>query len=212
MKKYKLSPTAFINRASPLVERAYYKKPRKTLKRASKKSDEKKYSLTARLSHKNESMDIHTHNARKGQRMFIFPGKTDLESIRDKNIKDLKTWVIANKYNGKVVGYTFLRPIKKGSLKLSFSVLEKLWDSIQNESRVEFKKDFDKLVEKLNKAGFHVRFVPNLKKGFVYSDGAFVRARSKKQLQKGKKKRVSFLPKKNKRWFIFKEMNNCFIL
>jgi hypothetical protein len=192
-RRYRLSPTAFINRANPTSERGYYKRPRKTLNRSSTRADEKPGEVIVRYPHKGETIDTHIHPHKLGERMLIFASKEDLQDTRGKGKKDLRTWTIANKYKGRTVGYTVLHPTRKGPIRPAYRAADQLLKSPQTKPRTQFRKEFTTAVRTMNDAGIHVRFVPNSKEGYIYSQGRFVKARSQRQLAAGKKGRVSFL-------------------
>jgi len=197
--KYRLSPTAFINRANPMTERGYFKRPRKTLIRSSLRADEKPGEVSVRYPHKGETMDIHIHPHKRGERMQFFASKEDLQDMRGKGAKDLRTWTIANKYNGRTTGYTILRPTGKGPIRPAYRAADQLLRQVQTKPRAQFVREFNTAVSTMNDAGLHVRFIPNTKEGYIYSNGRFVKARNQKQLAIGKQNRVSFLatPKAN---------------
>lgn len=196
---YRLSPTAFINRANPMTERGYYKRPRKTLVRSSLRADEKPGEVSVRYPHKDETMDVHIHPHKRGERMQFFASKEDLQEVRGKDTKNLRTWAIANKYKGRTTGYTILRPTGKGPIRPAYRAADQLLKSIQTKPRAQFEKEFNHAVSTMNDAGLHVRFVPNTKEGYFYSNGRFIKARSQKQLLHGKRNRVSFLAKDHKK-------------
>ena len=192
-KRFRLSPTAFINRANAMTERGYYKRPRKTLVRSSTRADEKPDGVIVRYPHKGETMDVHIHPHKKGERMQFFASREDLQDTRSKDKKDLRTWTIANKYNGRTTGYTILRPTGKGPIRPAYRAADQLLRQVQTKPRIQFVREFNTAVSTMNNAGLHVRFVPNLKEGYIYSEGRFVKARSQKQLMQGKRNRTSFL-------------------
>lgn len=188
-RRYRLSPTAFIERGNPKVERAYYKGPRKPLARASKRSEENIDFVLFRTPKSDETTHLHTHSHNLKQRMTISPGGDDLDLMRTPSMNGIRTWGFANRRGKKVAGYMIVRG------KSSLSQIKEPLKLKPFESDREMNERFHSITKELTKAGRHVRMVPNLKAGYIYHNGRFVKARTKTQLQNSKKQRVSFLAK-----------------
>jgi len=199
-RRYNLSPTAIIERANPHIERQYYKIPRKSLKRASTKQYESANGVEARYPSNKETIDVHIHPAKKGERMLISPSMEDLQDEHNKKMnKNLRTWIIADRRERKVTGYTFVRGKGKGKIRPAYAANLQLTRRHQTKPRKQFVKQFNKSIKTINAAGLHIRFVPNTKSGYIYSQGRFIKAKSKKQLEQAKRTRTSFLAtQKNK--------------
>jgi len=188
------SPTTIIQQApyAGYVERAWFKKPRKNIERASKRRNELPQEVITRNPRRGETMSIHQHPHNKEEFLSILPGPDDLKAFkRDLNNPsgNIRTDVIATREGKSVLGYVFIKPTRK---ILSLPYIKEYEKCLSQflKSRGTDIFALNRAIYLLRAMDFKVRFVPNKKAGYTYKAGQF---KPIKEVNKHKKSAKSVL-------------------